>query len=73
VLVTAGFSPFHFSVPCILFGSALPQQDLFHIDICAEKPGPVISEMGLSIMVSNGLSLLDQADIIIVSWWHNPA
>jgi len=72
VLATAGFSPFHFSVPCILFGSALPQQDLFHIDICAEKSGPVISEMGLSIMVAHGLTLLDQADIVIVPYWHNP-
>jgi len=72
VLATAGFSPFHFSVPCILFGSALPQQGLFQIDICAEKTGPVLSEMGLSIMVSHGLTLLDRADIVIVPWWHNP-
>ncbi len=73
VLATAGFSPFHFSVPCILFGSALPQPDLFHVDICALKPGPVISEMGLSITVEQGLDPLDQADIIIVPYWHNPA
>ncbi|MGC0940776.1 helix-turn-helix domain-containing protein [Pantoea agglomerans] len=73
VLATAGFSPFHFSVPCILFGSALPQPDLFHVDICALKPGPVISEMGLSITVEQGLDPLDQAEIIIVPYWHNPA
>lgn len=73
VLATAGFSPFHFSVPCILFGSALPQPDLFHVDICAEKPGPVISELGLSIMVEQGPEPLDKADIIIVPYWHNPA
>lgn len=73
VLATAGFSPFHFSVPCILFGSALPQPDLFHVDICALKPGPVISEMGLSITVEQGLDPLDQADIIIVPYWHNAA
>jgi len=73
VLATAGFSPFHFSVPCILFGSALPQQDLFQVEICAEKPGPVISEMGLSILVERGSEPLDEADIIIVPYWHNPA
>lgn len=73
VLATAGFSPFHFSVPCILFGSALPQPDLFHVDICALKPGPVISVMGLSITVEQGLDPLDQAEIIIVPYWHNPA
>ena len=73
VLATAGFSPFHFSVPCILFGSALPQQDLFQVEICAEKPGPVISDMGLSILVERGSEPLDEADIIIVPYWHNPA
>lgn len=73
VLATAGFSPFHFSVPCILFGSALPQPDLLHVDICAEQPGPVISELGLTIMVEQGPEPLDKADIIIVPYWHNPA
>lgn len=29
VIVTNGFSPFHFSVPCILFGTAMPEPDLF--------------------------------------------
>jgi transcriptional regulator GlxA family with amidase domain len=29
--------------------------------------------MGLSIIVEQGLDLVDQAEIIIVPWWHNPA
>lgn len=73
VVATTGFSPFHFSVPCILFGSALPQPDLFHLNICAEKSGVILSESGLSINVEHGLELLDGADIIIVPFWHNPA
>lgn len=72
VIVTNGFSPFHFSVPCILFGSAMPEPDLFQVDICAEKPGVVLSDIGLSINVEYGLERLDCADIVIVPYWHDP-
>ena len=73
VIATSGFSPFHFSVPCILFGTALPQQDLFRLEICTEIPGSVHTNLGLSINVSQGLERLDSADIIIVPYWHNTA
>lgn len=72
VIATTGFSPFHFSVPCILFGQAMPQPDLFRVDICAEKPGVVLSDIGLSINVEHGLERLDRADIIIVPFWNKP-
>ncbi|SQJ12819.1 Arabinose operon regulatory protein [Serratia rubidaea] len=72
VIVTNGFSPFHFSVPCILFGTAMPEPDLFQVDICAETPGVVLSDIGLSINVEHGLERLDSADIVIVPFWHDP-
>ncbi|MBD8167152.1 GlxA family transcriptional regulator [Erwinia persicina] len=72
VMATAGFSPFHFSVPCIIFGQSMPQPDLFRVTICAEKPGVVLSDIGLSINVEQGLALLDKADIIIIPYWNNP-
>lgn len=72
VIATDGFSPFHFSVPCILFGSSMPQPDLFQLEICAEKPGIVSSDIGLSINVEHGLERLDAADIIIVPFWSHP-
>lgn len=72
VIATAGFSPFHFSVPCIIFGQSMPQPDLFRVEICAEKPGVVLSDIGLSINVEHGLELLDVADIIIVPYWNHP-
>ena len=72
VIATAGFSPFHFSVPCILFGSSMPEPDLFCLEICAEKAGIVQSDIGLSINVEHGLERLDAADIIIVPYWNNP-
>lgn len=72
VIATAGFSPFHFSMPCILFGSSMPEPDLFCLEICAEKAGIVQSDIGLSINVEHGLERLDAADIIIVPYWNNP-
>lgn len=73
VIATAGFSPFHFSVPCIIFGPSMPEPDMFRVEICAEKPGMIQSDIGLSINVEFGLERLDVADIIIVPYWNNPA
>ena len=73
VIATAGFSPFHFSVPCIIFGPSMPEPDMFRVEICAEKPGMIQSDIGLSINVEFGLERLDVEDIIIVPYWNNPA
>lgn len=72
VVITPGFSPFHFSVPCILFGNAMPDPQLFNVEICAEQPGTVLSDIGLSMNVEHGLERLAVADIVIVPFWHNP-
>ncbi|QWV99248.1 helix-turn-helix domain-containing protein [Geomonas nitrogeniifigens] len=67
------FSPFHFSVPCIIFGDILPGQKLFDLKICAGEPGPLRSRQGFSIETSFGLDVLEQADIVIVPYWRDPA
>ena len=72
IIPTNGFSPFHFSVPCILFGPSMPEPDLFRVVICAQEPGIVQSDIGLSIHVEHGLEQLDSADIVIVPYWNNP-
>lgn len=72
VIATAGVSAFHFSVPCMVFGQALPEPDRFCLKICAESPGTVASEAGLQINVENGLELLESASIIIVPFWSHP-
>ncbi|QVN04024.1 helix-turn-helix domain-containing protein [Pseudomonas rhodesiae] len=72
VIATTGFSPFHFSVPCIIFGPAMPQPDLFRVEICAEAPGVVLSDIGVSINVEHGLERLDVADIVVVPYWNDP-
>ncbi|URQ59893.1 helix-turn-helix domain-containing protein [Pantoea alhagi] len=72
VIATAGVSSFHFSVPCIIFGQAMPEPDRFNLQICAERPGMLPSDSGLMIMVEHGLELLETADIIIVPFWSHP-
>lgn len=73
VVATRKFSPFHFSVPSMVFDKAMPESGWFRVDICAEQPGRVESDIGISINVAHGLELLDTADIIIVPFWEHPA
>ena len=72
VIATPGFSPFHFSVPSMVFDKAMPETGLFRVEICAEQPGTVDSDIGISINVVHGLELLEGADIIIVPFWEHP-
>lgn len=72
VIASEGFSPFHFSIPCTVFGKLYPDPSLFDLVICAENPGQVKSENGLSLDVSNGLEALLDADLIIVPFWNHP-
>lgn len=72
VLATRGFSAFHFSVPCTIFGRLLADETLFTLQVCAEKPGKVLSDIGMSIEVEHGLAALETATIIVVPYWHHP-
>lgn len=68
-----GISPFHLSVPCLVFGAdrttlGLPR---FDFRVCAIENGPIRTDAGLTISVPHGLSALDDADIVIVPSWKN--
>ena len=67
------FSPFHLSVPCIIFGDILPGRKLFELRICAGEPGMLRSVQGLVIETPFGLDALAEADIVIVPFWRDPA
>ena len=75
VLAYNGISPFHLSVPCMVFGDDLarlgvPRYDLM---VCAEKAGPVSTLSGFSINVAFDLSVLESANTVIVPAWPGPA
>ncbi len=72
VVATPGVSPFHFSVPLLLFSQAVAEPGLFEVVVCAETPGVVRSSMGFSIDVEHGLESLCTADIIVIPYWNHP-
>ena len=73
VVAYPNFSPFHLSVPCLIFGDILPGHALFSLAVCAAEPGPISSVHGLSLNPSAGVEGLVRADVIIVPGWDDPA
>ncbi|WP_192183754.1 helix-turn-helix domain-containing protein [Mesorhizobium amorphae] len=68
-----GISPFHLSVPCLVFGADRTRLGLprFDFRVCAMEQGAIHTDGGLSISVPHGLSALDEADIVIVPSWKD--
>lgn len=75
VLAFEGISPFHLSVPCLVFGE--DRSDLgvpgWPVVVCAERRGPLRSAAGFALQATHGLRTLAQADVVIVPSWHDPA
>ncbi|WP_068716543.1 GlxA family transcriptional regulator [Vibrio tritonius] len=72
VVATPGVSSFHLSIPFQVFGQPIDGQHYFDVQVCAEEPGIIQSEMGLFLEVEHGLELLRQSDIIIIPYWNHP-
>ncbi|MER9440702.1 helix-turn-helix domain-containing protein [Mesorhizobium sp. M0340] len=68
-----GISPFHLSVPCLVFGADRTELGLprFDFRVCAIEDGPIRTDAGLTISVPHGLSAFDDADIVIVPSWKD--
>ncbi|MDQ0139038.1 GlxA family transcriptional regulator [Cupriavidus necator] len=75
VIAFEGISPFHLSVPCIVFGDDLDRLGVprYRLLICAEKPGLIATMSGFRIEVAHDLSALEQADTVIMPAWRDPA
>lgn len=69
------FSPFHFAVPCLIFGDKMmPGQSLFELRLCAgDDTQQPASSQGFRIDTGYGLKGLLEADIIIIPFWRDPA
>jgi len=73
VVAFEGISPFHLSVPCIVFGEdyragGVPR---FDVRVCACGAGMLATSAGFGIAAPHGLEALDAADIVIVPSWGN--
>lgn len=68
-------SPFHLSVPCVVFGEDRSGAGVpgFDFRVCAAETGPLTTTAGFSIAVTHGLEALTEADTIIVPSWRDPA
>ena len=73
VVVYHHFSPFHLSVPCMIFGNILPGHSLFALKVCTVDPEPVHSEHGLQLNSTHGVDALAEADIVVVPGWSDPS
>ncbi|MGF6481461.1 helix-turn-helix domain-containing protein [Paraburkholderia sp. JPY419] len=67
-------SPFHLSVPCVVFGEdrrggGVPA---FDFRVCAVETGALATTAGFSIAVTHGLEALADAHTIIVPSWRDP-
>lgn len=65
-------SPFHLSVPCLVFE---PRQDpglpRFELRVCAAESGPLRARVGFGFHAGHGLRALAWADTVIVPSWRD--
>ncbi|RZT09574.1 Transcriptional regulator GlxA family, contains an amidase domain and an AraC-type DNA-binding HTH domain [Duganella sp. CF402] len=66
VIAFDGITPFHLSVPGMVFRDAT-----FDLKICSPDPSPLRTTGGFDIAVPHGLQTLSRADIVILPTWHD--
>jgi transcriptional regulator GlxA family with amidase domain len=74
VVAFDGISPFHLSVPCLVFGEDRREDGIALIDVlvCAQRPGRLRTTAGFSIDAPHGLARLADAGTVIVPSWRDP-
>jgi len=72
VIAFEGITPFHLSVPCLVFGSHVEGAGAiaFDIAVCASRAGLLSTSAGFAISTTADLSAVDAADIIVMPSWH---
>jgi transcriptional regulator GlxA family with amidase domain len=71
LIVYPHFSPFHFSVPYLVFNAELPEGRLFDLKIVSSGAQQLAAERALTLHPDGGLELTEAADILIVPGWHD--
>ncbi|GAB2684301.1 GlxA family transcriptional regulator [Kribbella swartbergensis] len=69
VLAFDQMSPFHLSVPCLVFGDRLGAPGEYDVRVCAEHPGQLRTNAGFGITVDHGLEAMDAADLVVLPSW----
>lgn len=73
VLAFDGISPFHLSVPCLVFGEERRADGTprFRVQVCALQRGRLHTSAGFAIEAAHGLAALRRAQTVIVPSWHD--
>ena len=72
VIAFDGITPFHLSVPCLVFDAAPDGEGCgFDVRVCAADGTPLRTSAGFAIATDYDLHALDEADIVIMPSWHN--
>lgn len=72
VLAFPGISPFHLSVPTLVFGGAGLDgvAGLYDVTVCAEQPGMMPTGAGYDIHVEADLQAMAAADLVVLPSWR---
>ncbi|WP_420591692.1 GlxA family transcriptional regulator [Bacterioplanoides sp.] len=75
ILAFEGISPFHLSVPCMVFNEAARAAgiDSFRVQVCSEQGAAINAATGFQIQPQFGLEAIEQADVVIIPSWTSAA
>jgi len=65
------FSPFHISVPYLVFSAESADGCLFDLKIVSPDALPLTAERAMTVQPDGGLELAETADILVVPGWHD--
>lgn len=63
VIAYSGITPFHLSVPCLVFDAS--RGGHFNVRVCAADGTPLTTSAGFDIATGHGLEALADADLVI--------
>lgn len=74
VIAVEGISPFHLSVPSLVWGGETPvgEIDPWPIRIAGLRAGTLRTSADFDIDVRHGLEAIRGADVVVVPWWGDP-
>lgn len=75
VVAFDGISPFHLSVPCLVFGDDRTEEGVprFRLLVCGERPGRLRTATDFAIEAGHGLKAISEARTVIVPSWRDVA
>jgi transcriptional regulator GlxA family with amidase domain len=71
VIAFDGMTPFHLSVPCLVFGSGPGARSSFALRVCGLDGAMLETTAGFGIRPGHGLDGLEDADVVVMPAWHD--